>query len=136
MRLRELRGGRHSATASDEVDDFELIALVERGVGPLVSGHDVAVEFDGDAVGFDAERLHQGYERERGRGVEGSWFPIDLEFHGWSANVTRLEHGGEGGRPSETEACSISPTRDFRTRLSHLASTRLRFGAVEYRVCV
>lgn len=42
------------SAAADEMNHLELVAVVEGGFYPPVAGDDFAVEFDGDAVGFDA----------------------------------------------------------------------------------
>ena len=50
--------------AADEVDDLQPVAFVQRVVSPAVAGHDVAVQFDGDAVGLHAEDFDQSGESE------------------------------------------------------------------------
>jgi hypothetical protein len=62
------------------VDDLEFIALVESGVGPAVAGDDVAIQFDGDAVGLHAKGFDQRGEGGN-RGIECSFFSVDVEFH-------------------------------------------------------
>ena len=67
-------------SATDEVDEFKFVAIVEAGVGPTVAGNNVTIEFDGDAVGFHGECFHQSGESGN-RKIEGSFFSVDLEFH-------------------------------------------------------
>ena len=64
--------------AADEVHDLECVALGELCVGPAIARDDLAVEFDGDAVGLHSEFFHEGGERgSRG----GSLFAVDGEGH-------------------------------------------------------
>jgi hypothetical protein len=67
-------------TAAYEVDDFQSVAGSEGFAGPLVALHDVAIEFDCDAVLLDAEFFN---ETGQGQGrLESAIFPIDYEIHG------------------------------------------------------
>jgi hypothetical protein len=70
--------------APDEVDYFEVVAVFEMSLRPAVAGDDVAVQFDGYAVGLHFQGLDQGYEGEAGarRGVgEGAGFSVDVKIH-------------------------------------------------------
>jgi hypothetical protein len=62
------------------VDDLEFVALVESGLGPAVAGDDVAIQFNGDAVGLHAEGFNQSSESGK-RGIECSLLSVDVEFH-------------------------------------------------------
>jgi hypothetical protein len=79
--------GRHSiraVPAAYEVDDFQAVTVLQDGLRPAVTGDDVAVEFDGDAVGLHVEGFDQSGEGERGwrRGIwEGAGFAVDLQVH-------------------------------------------------------
>ena len=42
-------------SAADEMDDFQAVSVVQWSLRPLVAGDDLAVEFDGYAVGLHAE---------------------------------------------------------------------------------
>ena len=55
-----LRSGGQLAAAADEVDYFEAVAVFEMGFGPAVAGDDVAVEFDGYAIGLHGEGIRSG----------------------------------------------------------------------------
>jgi len=69
-------------TSADEVDDLEAVAFVERRRGPAVARDDVAVELDGDAVGFHAEGFDEGGESEGiGRVGEISRLSVDMKRH-------------------------------------------------------
>jgi hypothetical protein len=65
------------------MDYFQSVAVVQQRFGPAVAGDDVAVEFDGDAIGLHAERFDQGCEGELGarRIREGAGFAIDMKIH-------------------------------------------------------
>jgi len=39
-------------STAHEVDDFEAVAIFEDGFGPAISRRDLAVQFDGNAVGL------------------------------------------------------------------------------------
>ena len=67
------------SAAAYEVDDFQFVSVVERGLGPLIAGDDVAVEFDGEAIGLHAEGLDQGGQ---GCGLGGLRFAVDGQGEG------------------------------------------------------
>jgi len=48
--------------AADELDDFQLVAIAKASLGPLLAGHDAAVQFDRNPVGFHAQLLKQSRE--------------------------------------------------------------------------
>ena len=69
--------------AAYEVDDLQVVALFQSDFGPAIAGHDFAVQFDGYAVGFHAQRFDQGGEGRCGRWVrEVSRLAVDVEVHG------------------------------------------------------
>src|SRR5262249_31635735 len=67
-------------SSADKLNNLELIAFLERGIRPSVSGHDVAVEFNSDPVGLHAKRFDESSKRGNGC-FERALFPVDLEFH-------------------------------------------------------
>ena len=67
-------------SAAHEVDDLEFVAIVQSSVRPAIARDDVAIQFDGDAVGFHGEGFYQSGESGNRR-IEGSFFSVDLEFH-------------------------------------------------------
>jgi hypothetical protein len=71
---------RSAASAAYEVDDLEFVAIIEVGLGPAVAGDDVAIQFDGNAVGLHGEGFYQS-GKSGNRGIEGSFFTVDSEFH-------------------------------------------------------
>ncbi len=82
MRTQDEPGERCTQAATDEVDDLELIAFLQLSLPPPVSGHDVAVQLDGQTVGLHAEGLEERREgKGRGGSIEGSRFTIDVKFH-------------------------------------------------------
>jgi len=74
------RGVRPSEFRSpaDEVDDFQAISVVQWSLRPLVAGDDLAIQFDGYAVGLHAERFDEGAQGFGGRGLG---FAIDCQVH-------------------------------------------------------
>ena len=55
-------------SAADEVDDLQPISIVQWSLRPLVAGNDLAVQFDGYAVGLHAElarRARPEFRRRR-----------------------------------------------------------------------
>jgi len=69
----------HCESAADEVHDLQPVAIVQHGRGPGIAADDDLVQLDGDAVGLDAQLLHQ--RRQRQLAVEGSLCAIDHKFH-------------------------------------------------------
>jgi hypothetical protein len=67
-------------TPAYEVDDFKFISVIEIGLGPVIAGHNVAIQFDSDAVGLHAEGFNESGEGGN-REIECSFFAIDVEFH-------------------------------------------------------
>jgi len=61
------------------MNDLEPVAFGELGLGPSIAGHDLAIQFDGDPIGFHAELPDQGIEREFSRQV--AIFSVDDQFH-------------------------------------------------------
>ena len=51
------------AAATDKVNDFQPVAFAKLRLGPLFARHNVAIEFDGDAILLHAQLLHQRGER-------------------------------------------------------------------------
>ena len=61
---REVPGGKNSGTAAaDEMNDFQPVAFAELCLGPLLARHNVAIEFDGNAIVLHSQLLYQGGER-------------------------------------------------------------------------
>jgi len=52
---KQLLGSGLRETAADEVDNFERIAVLKLGGGPAITGEQIAVEFDSDAVGLHVQ---------------------------------------------------------------------------------
>ena len=76
------------SSAADEVDDFQLVAFVEWGLGPAISWHNVTIQFNGYAVRLHAESFHKSSEGKTGGTIwEVPLFPIDLKFHFTDARV-------------------------------------------------
>jgi hypothetical protein len=48
-----------SSSATDEVDDFQAVSVVQWSLRPLVAGDDLAVQFDGYAVWLHAESFDE-----------------------------------------------------------------------------
>jgi hypothetical protein len=64
---------------ADEVDDFQSVVIRKLRLGPARSRNEVAVEFDGDAVGLEAK-----FGQERGYAEVGgkfAVFAVDDELH-------------------------------------------------------
>jgi hypothetical protein len=71
-----------STSAADEVNDFQLIAFVEWGLGPAISWHNVTIQFNGYAVRLHAEDFHKRLKCESSsRLLDLALFPIDLQLH-------------------------------------------------------
>ncbi len=99
-----MRGRVRRTAAADEVDDFEAVAVFEMSLRPAIAGDDVAIEFDGYAVGLHGQGFDQGCEREvAGRCFirEYLLFSIDVKNHFiWGKDALRalslqgvLSHG-------------------------------------------
>jgi hypothetical protein len=65
--------------AADELDDFQLVAIAKASLGPLLAGHDAAVQFDRNPIGFHAQLLKQS--REGQRRAEFARLSVDLYLH-------------------------------------------------------
>ena len=64
------------------MDHFQAVPLVQRRLGPSLSGNDVAVQLHRDTVRLHAELFNQGEKGERGRNVhEITLFSINMQFH-------------------------------------------------------
>lgn len=48
--------------AADEVNNFQAVTIMELSFQPTLAGHDLAVEFNGNAVCLHTENLHEGSE--------------------------------------------------------------------------
>jgi hypothetical protein len=46
-------------SATDEMDDLQLVAVAQSGLGPLPTGDDLAVQFNRYTVGLHAELLDE-----------------------------------------------------------------------------
>ncbi|HXM67932.1 MAG TPA: hypothetical protein VN911_14455 [Candidatus Acidoferrum sp.] len=62
----DISAKRGGAAATDEVDDFQAVAVFQGRLRPAVAGDDVAVELDGDAVRFHGQGFDEGGEGEWG----------------------------------------------------------------------
>src|SRR5580704_599030 len=79
---RRLDRGPWLRAPTDKVDDFQAVAFVQNSFGPAVAGHDVAIEFDGDAVDFHAKNFHEGSEGKRSGSVgECALVAVNVQFH-------------------------------------------------------
>ena len=67
---------------ADKVDHLEFVSVVERGLSPKVSGNDVPIQLDGDAVGFHTQGFDKSGKGERRGRLERFLFTVDLQFHG------------------------------------------------------
>jgi hypothetical protein len=45
------------SSASDELHDLQLVAILQNSVGPSVAHDDVAIELDGDSTPRQAEKI-------------------------------------------------------------------------------
>lgn len=64
------------------MDDLQAVAFVEMSFGPAVTRHDVAIELNGDAVGFHSEDFHKGDEGEGIRSIgKRALGSVDVKFH-------------------------------------------------------
>ncbi len=75
---REPSNSKLPLSPTDEVYDFEAVAVVEFGFGPAIAAHNFTVQLDGNAVGLHAEFLDQGGE---GGGRQFARFTVDDDFH-------------------------------------------------------
>ena len=74
--------------AADKMDDFKTVAIAEERLRPEISRHHIAVQLHGDAIGLHAQGFDEGGESEWiWRFGEGTFFAVDLEFHGCGAGV-------------------------------------------------
>ena len=83
------RGGapvsaRQSSTATDEVHDLQAIAFAQQLFAPRASGSNLPVQFDGDAIGFQAETVDEMGERK----PFGTLFGLAVHDHGHISSVT------------------------------------------------
>ena len=67
---------RRSATY--ELDDFKAIAVVQFGLGPLITGNNLAVQFNRDTVCFHTKMLNKRAETSCGCRLS---FAVDDEVH-------------------------------------------------------
>jgi len=66
------------------MDDFEAVAVMEGGLGPLIARNDFPVEFHRDAVGLQP---HFGEQRRQGQGIgKLARFTINVELHGFNVD--------------------------------------------------
>lgn len=64
------------------MDYFQVVPLIQLGLGPEIAGDDIAIQFHRDAVRLHAKFLDQSDESERRRDIdEIALFSIDLQFH-------------------------------------------------------
>ena len=74
---------QHRGSSADEVHNLQAVTVDYRCLGPGRAGDDGAVEFDGYAVGLEAERLDDagevGWRDEVG---EGAGLAIELDGEG------------------------------------------------------
>jgi hypothetical protein len=91
----------HLRTTADKVDEFESVSLMEAGVCPAVSGNNVAIQFNGDAIGLHAERFDESGQGQN-LGIESSFLSIDVEFHNDNLRDLGREFAGRM-RPPTTQ---------------------------------
>ena len=68
-----------STTPADEVHDFQSVAVVQGGCGPVIAADNVVVQLHSHPVGFQAQLIYQS--RERHFVAEAAFFAIDDKFH-------------------------------------------------------
>ena len=61
--------------AADEVDDLDAVAFAERRALPVGAAEDFAVEFDGEALGFERELFDETFDGQPSAGRV--LFPVD-----------------------------------------------------------
>jgi hypothetical protein len=66
-------------SAANEVNDFQLIALLQVDLSPLIAACDFTVKFDGHSVRFHVEKFDEAGQRKGSLEVSG--LPIDLDLH-------------------------------------------------------
>jgi hypothetical protein len=80
--LRDSNPPTSCPATTDEMNYFELVAIIQDGFVPAIPRYDVAVQFHGDAVGFHSELVDEGGKGERIRSVwKVALIAVDLEFH-------------------------------------------------------
>ena len=67
------------SAATDKMNDLQAIALGQTGSRPLVAGNDVSVQFDGDAIPFHPQLVHEPSKSKRRGKIAG--IAIDVQFH-------------------------------------------------------
>ena len=79
VHVHEKRKLRSLLSAADKVHDLKPIAVFERCVAPLRARHDLAIEFDGNAVALHAQLFDQLRQRQ-GIG-KALFFAVDQQVH-------------------------------------------------------
>jgi hypothetical protein len=74
--------------STDELDDLQVIAIAEAGLGPLLARDDVAIQFYRHAIGFHTQLFEQSGEREWCGKI--ARLTVDLKLH-----LTRIVAGRE-----------------------------------------
>jgi len=70
-----------SSASAYEVHDFQAVAIVELGLGPVVAGDNIAVQLHCYTIGLHPKEVHQCGEGEGSRRVKRSFFSVDVKFH-------------------------------------------------------
>lgn len=117
---------RQGQTATDEVHNFETVAVMQHSLSPSIAGHNIMVQLHRDAVGCHAQAFDQSRESEwRARSREFSLFSINLKFHRKRGSRWRSQRNSR--RPLRLILAVLS---GWNTRLgpdySALRSTNLR----------
>jgi hypothetical protein len=73
------------STAADEVDDFVGVVLLDAGFGPLRARENIAIPFNGDALGVDAEMF------EKLKDVQAVWNVAGFAVDGDGQDITSRE---------------------------------------------
>jgi hypothetical protein len=82
--------------ATDELNDFQAVAFPKGRLRPLFAGHDVAVQFNGDAILLHPQLFYQGSKRQGRREIAG--FAINLNFHlAWDFRSLGTAMASNGG---------------------------------------
>ncbi len=70
--------GAHAATA-DKMYDLQFVAVFEARRRPIRAGNNLQIQFHRYAIGFHAQMVDQGRDRQAIRKI--ALFSVDLQFH-------------------------------------------------------
>ena len=80
-------------SAADKVHYLQAVAVAQLGGGPGIAAHNDVVQFDGHAVGLDAQLFDQRSQRQAV--AEAAFFAIDHEFHEKYCRSSRITKIGK-----------------------------------------